>query len=205
MTSGAPRWDTGQSLDAAFAAPPGGKDRRRLVGDLLAGPFHRYARAVRADAESFIDPGRGPVRNQQARAGKCSATTRSCCCSTSSCYGSPRTSAIRPGSRGSAEGLQAGRVGRARAARADHQLRARQRDLRDLVGRDVAGAVAASLFDIAEVLGRPVRPDHRWTTGTCRSSCTNGCSSPRTPTPRPPSTRRSRRPPASGPGVGDAA
>ena len=41
-------WDTA-SLDAAFAEPPGGKERRRLVGDLLAGPFHRYARAVRAD------------------------------------------------------------------------------------------------------------------------------------------------------------
>jgi hypothetical protein len=46
-------WGSG-ALDAAFAAPPGGKDRRRLIGDLLAGPFHRYAGAVRAEAESFI-------------------------------------------------------------------------------------------------------------------------------------------------------
>jgi hypothetical protein len=46
-------WESG-ALDAAFAAPPGGKDRRRLIGDLLAGPFHRYAGAVRAEAESFI-------------------------------------------------------------------------------------------------------------------------------------------------------
>jgi hypothetical protein len=42
------------SLDAAFAEPPGGKGRRRLIGDLLAGPFRRYERAVRAEAESFI-------------------------------------------------------------------------------------------------------------------------------------------------------
>ena len=34
--------------------PPGGEERRRLVGDLLAGPFQRYARAVRADQESYI-------------------------------------------------------------------------------------------------------------------------------------------------------
>jgi hypothetical protein len=47
-------WDT-VSLDAAFAQPPDGEDRRRLVGDLLAGPFHRYARAVRAEEESYIN------------------------------------------------------------------------------------------------------------------------------------------------------
>jgi hypothetical protein len=50
---GAPDWDAA-SLDKAFAEPPGGLERRRLVGDLLAGPFKRYARAVRGDQESFI-------------------------------------------------------------------------------------------------------------------------------------------------------
>jgi hypothetical protein len=46
-------WDS-QSLDQAFAELPGEQERRRLVGDLLAGPFHRYARAIRADQESYI-------------------------------------------------------------------------------------------------------------------------------------------------------
>ncbi len=47
-------WDTA-SLDAALAEPPGGAERRRLIGDLLAGPFHRFARAVRAEQESYIN------------------------------------------------------------------------------------------------------------------------------------------------------
>jgi hypothetical protein len=47
-------WDPA-SLDLAFAEPPGGDQRRRLVGDLLAGPFRRYTRAVRAEQESYIN------------------------------------------------------------------------------------------------------------------------------------------------------
>lgn len=50
---GAPDWDSA-SLDKAFSEPPGGPQRRRLVGDLLIGPFKRYARAVRGDQESYI-------------------------------------------------------------------------------------------------------------------------------------------------------
>ena len=50
---GTPGWDPAL-LDAAFAAPPGDPERRRLVGDLLTGQFRRYARAVSGDAESFI-------------------------------------------------------------------------------------------------------------------------------------------------------
>lgn len=46
-------WDS-QSLDEAFSEPPGGEQRRKLIGDLLVGPFRRFARAVRADQESFI-------------------------------------------------------------------------------------------------------------------------------------------------------
>jgi hypothetical protein len=46
-------WDA-ESLDRAFTEPPGGPERRRLIGDLLAGPYKRYARAVRADQESYI-------------------------------------------------------------------------------------------------------------------------------------------------------
>jgi hypothetical protein len=49
----APDWDSA-ALDQAFAELPGGQERRRLIGDLLAGPFRRYARAVRAEQESYI-------------------------------------------------------------------------------------------------------------------------------------------------------
>ena len=49
----APDWDP-VSLDQAFAELPGGQERRRLIGDLLVGPFRRYARAVKADKESYI-------------------------------------------------------------------------------------------------------------------------------------------------------
>src|SRR5260370_788542 len=50
---GTPGWNPAL-LDGAFAAPPGDPERRRLVGDLLTGPFRRYARAVRGDALSSI-------------------------------------------------------------------------------------------------------------------------------------------------------
>jgi len=50
---GAANWDA-RSLDEALSEPPGGMERRRLVGDLLVGPYKRYARTVRADQESFI-------------------------------------------------------------------------------------------------------------------------------------------------------
>ena len=50
---GAPDWDA-TALDKAFSEPPHGPERRRLVGDLLTGPFKRYARAVRGDQESYI-------------------------------------------------------------------------------------------------------------------------------------------------------
>ena len=50
---GEPDWDA-KSLDEAFSEGPGGPQRRRLVGDLLAGPFRRYARAVKADQESYV-------------------------------------------------------------------------------------------------------------------------------------------------------
>ena len=47
-------WDTA-SLDRAFAEPQDGPERRRLVGDLLVGPFQRYAGTVRADQASYIE------------------------------------------------------------------------------------------------------------------------------------------------------
>jgi hypothetical protein len=47
-------WD-GASLDQAFNDSPSGETRRRLVGDLLAGPFKRYTGTVRADQASYIE------------------------------------------------------------------------------------------------------------------------------------------------------
>lgn len=47
-------WDPA-SLDQAFNEPPNGDTRRRLVGDLLAGPFRRYAATVRANQASYIE------------------------------------------------------------------------------------------------------------------------------------------------------
>jgi len=48
-----PAWDA-TLLDAALSAPPGDDDRRRLVQDLLNGPFRRYARAVQGRGEAYI-------------------------------------------------------------------------------------------------------------------------------------------------------
>lgn len=51
---GAVGWDS-KSLDQAFQEQADGPERRRLVGDLLVGPFQRYAQTVRADQASYID------------------------------------------------------------------------------------------------------------------------------------------------------
>ncbi len=60
-------WDAA-SLDQAFAEPQDGPERRRLVGDLLVGPFQRYAGTVRADRASYIDFDEGlSVISQHAR------------------------------------------------------------------------------------------------------------------------------------------
>ena len=64
---GSTGWDTA-SLDRAFAEPQDGPERRRLVGDLLVGPFQRYAGTVRADQASYIDFDEGlSVISQHAR------------------------------------------------------------------------------------------------------------------------------------------
>lgn len=60
-------WDTA-GLDRAFAETQEGPERRRLVGDLLAGPFQRYAGTVRAGQASYIDFDEGlSVISQHAR------------------------------------------------------------------------------------------------------------------------------------------
>jgi hypothetical protein len=47
-------WDEAL-LDQAFREPAVGETRRRLVGDLLTGPFKRYAATVHADQASYIE------------------------------------------------------------------------------------------------------------------------------------------------------
>ncbi len=143
---GMPGWDA-PSLDAAFAAPPGDKERRRLVGDLLAGPFRRYARAVRAEAESYISLDEGlSVISRHAR----------------EVLGYDAVVLLLDELVLWLAGYIGDQVRVSREAQkvskliesAEHERPApiisfvpRQRDLRDLVGRDVAGAVATSLFD----------------------------------------------------------
>jgi len=137
----------GEFLDKAFAAPPGDRERRRLVADLLAGPFKRYASAVRGDAESFIDLDSGlSVISAHAKEE----------------LGYDAVVLLLD----ELVLWLAGRLGDDAFVRreaqnvsklvesAEHERPApiisfvpRQRDLRELVGRDIAGAQTASLFD----------------------------------------------------------
>jgi hypothetical protein len=65
---GAARWDS-TKLDQALAEQRSDKKRQLLVGDLLAGPFQRYAATVRADQAAYIDFDEGlSVISQPAKA-----------------------------------------------------------------------------------------------------------------------------------------
>ena len=66
--SGAPPPGIREASTRRSPSPRTGKERRRLVGDLLAGPFQRYAGTVRADQASYIDFDEGlSVISQHAR------------------------------------------------------------------------------------------------------------------------------------------
>ncbi|MEV7005860.1 phage resistance protein [Streptosporangium sp. NPDC051022] len=137
----------GEFLDRAFAAPPGSRERRRLVTDLLAGPFKRYAGAMHGDGEAFIDLDQGlSVISAHAKeelgydaivllldelvlwlAGRLGDD-----------------SFVRREAQNVSKLVES----------AEHERPApivsfvpRQRDLRELVGRDIAGSQTASLFD----------------------------------------------------------
>ncbi|WP_440082276.1 phage resistance protein [Streptosporangium sp. LJ11] len=134
-------------LDHAFAAPASDKERRRLVSDLLAGPFKRYAGAVRGNAESYIDLDQGlSVISTHAK----------------EVLGYDAVVLLLD----ELVLWLAGRLGDDAFVRKEAQnvsklvesaenerpapiisFVPRQRDLRDLVGRDIAGAQTASLFD----------------------------------------------------------
>ena len=134
-------------LDAAFAAPPGDTERRRLVGDLLTGPFRRYARAVRGDAESYIplDKGLAVISRHAKQVLGYDAVVLlldELVLWLAGYIGDP--------TRVSREAQKVSKL----VESAEHERPApiisfvpRQRDLRDLVGRDTPGAVVTSLFD----------------------------------------------------------
>jgi hypothetical protein len=140
-------WDTA-SLDQAFSEPPGGKERRRLIGDLLAGPFSRYARAVRAEAESFItlDEGLSVISKHAKEVLGYDAIVLlldELVLWLSAYIGNPDK--VREEAQKVSKLVESAE--RERPAPIVSFV-PRQRDLRDLVGRDTAGAVAVSLFDI---------------------------------------------------------
>ena len=135
------------SLDAALAAPPGESERRRLVGDLLASHFTRYAQAVSGTAQSFIelDKGLAEISRHARDELRCDAIVLlldELVLWLSSYIGDP--------TRIKTEAQKVSKL----VESAEHERPApiisfvpRQRDLRDLVGRDTAGATTASLFD----------------------------------------------------------
>jgi hypothetical protein len=147
LPGGEEPWDSA-SLSAAFAEPPGGKDRRRLIGDLLAGPFRRYERAARAEAESFITLHEGlAVISRHARevlGYDAVVLMLDELVLWLSAYGG-QPDKVRE------EAQKVSKLGEP----AEYERSApiisfvpRQRDLRDLVGGDTAGAVANSPFDL---------------------------------------------------------
>jgi hypothetical protein len=140
-----PDWDPA-SLDAALAAPPGDAERRRLVGDLLATHFKRYAQAV-SGTDAFVELDRGLAeisRHAKEVLGFDAIVLLldELVLWLSSYIGDTR--------RVQAEAQKVSKL----VESAEHERPApiisfvpRQRDLRDLVGRDTAGATTASLFD----------------------------------------------------------
>ncbi|MBE1530889.1 phage resistance protein [Actinomadura algeriensis] len=137
---------TGSQLDTALAAPPGDTDRKRLVGDLVATHFKRYADAV-TGTDSFIDLDRGlaeiSTHAKQVLGYDAVVLFLDELVLWLSGY-------IGDIARVQAEAQKVSKL----VESAEHERPApiisfvpRQRDLRELVGRDVAGATTASLFD----------------------------------------------------------
>ena len=176
---GTPDWDAALPRPGIQPSRRHGQERRRLVGDLLAGPFQRYARAVRADQESYISLDEGlSVISKHAKdvlgydaivllldelvlwlAGYIGDTTK--------------------------VSLEAQKVSKL-VESAEHERPApiisfvpRQRDLRDLVRKDAYGAESPACSTHSST-GTAVSTQFALTTATSRRSCTSACSSPRT-------------------------
>ena len=139
---------TPEALDAALNAPPGDRERQRLVGDLLTTPFfRRYADAVSGKAEAFIELDKGLAeisRHAKEELGYDAVVLLldELVLWLSSYIGDPL--------RIKTEAQKVSKL----VESAEHRRPApiisfvpRQRDLRELVGQDVAGTATASLFD----------------------------------------------------------
>ncbi|MFI0411543.1 phage resistance protein [Actinomadura sp. 3N508] len=137
---------TSDQLDAALAAPPGDGERTRLVGSLTATHFKRYADAV-SGTDSFIglDPGLAEISRHAKDVLGYDAIVLLL----------DELVLWLSGYIGNIERVQAEAQKVSKLVEsAEHNRPApiisfvpRQRDLRELVGRDVAGATTASLFD----------------------------------------------------------
>lgn len=141
-----PAWDTA-SLEAAFAAPHGDKERGRLVGDLLSGHYRSYADAVSGTAGSFIELDKGLAEISRHARDVMGADAVVLLLDELVLW---LSSYIGDSLRIKAEAQKVSKL----IESAEHERPApivsflpRQRDLRDLVGQDVAGASTASLFD----------------------------------------------------------
>jgi hypothetical protein len=139
-------WDATR-LDAALSAPPGDKLRKQLVGELLTTHFKRYATAISGQADPVVDldGGLSEISRHAKNVLGYDAVVLlldELVLWLSGYVGDPTR--IR------AEAQKVSKL----VESAEHDRPApivsfvpRQRDLRDLVGRDTAGATTASLFD----------------------------------------------------------
>ncbi len=135
------------SLDAALTAPPGDQDRKRLVGELLASHFRRYAQAVSGTATSFIELDKGLAEiSRHARdvlgADAVVLLLDELVLWLSSYIGDPTR--IKTEAQKVSKLVESANFERPAPI---ISFVPRQRDLRDLVGQDTAGATTASLFD----------------------------------------------------------
>ncbi|MEV4372945.1 phage resistance protein [Nonomuraea sp. NPDC049637] len=139
-------WNT-DLLDHAFDAPASDKERRRLVSDLLAGPFKRYASAVHGNAESYIglDEGLSVISTHAKEVLGYDAVVLLLDELVLWLAGRLGDDAfVRKEAQNVSKLVESAENDRPAPI---VSFVPRQRDLRELVGRDVAGAQTASLFD----------------------------------------------------------
>ncbi len=141
-----PAWEAA-SLDLALAALPGDKERSRLVGDLLSSHYRSYAQAVSGTTASFIELDKGLAEISRHARDVMVADAVVLLLDEVVLW---LSSYIGDSLRIRAEAQKVSKL----IESAEHERPApivsflpRQRDLRELVGQDVAGASTASLFD----------------------------------------------------------
>jgi hypothetical protein len=139
-------WDT-RSLDVALAAPPGDPERKRLVGDLLGSHFKRYTQAVSGTTGSFIalDKGLAEISRHAKEVLGYDAVVLlldELVLWLSSYVGDPLR--IKTEAQKVSKLIESAEYDRPAPI---ISFVPRQRDLRELVGRDTTGATTESLFD----------------------------------------------------------